>query len=238
MKVKMYLILEGFLFISMAALIFVFENNLAIWTVIFKSIASFFFVLIGLCGYRNKKEDEKFFRFMLTAFICSMAGDVFLALDKNEGILFIFGVISFAAAHIIFSAAFCRIAAIRRRDVMISVLVFAGLMPILFFGNFDFQGLLPVLIGYAAVISFMMTKALSLWYCRQGKERSVYLLMIGGVLFLVSDVVLLFWLFGAGAVPKEVQSVNWFFYYLSQGCLSAALNVPEKNGGEMGEKLC
>lgn len=25
-------------------------------------------------------------------------------------------------------------------------------------------------------------------------------------------------------VPKEVQSVNWTFYYLAQGCLSASLN--------------
>jgi len=232
MKAKIYLILEGFLFISMAALIFVFENNLALWTVILKTITSLFFVLIGLCGYRSKKE--KFYGFMLTAFICSMAGDVLLALQKNEGILFIFGVISFAAAHIIYSAAFCRISAVRRNDLLISVLVFTGLMLLLLLGDFEFQGLLPVLTGYAAVISFMTTKALSLLRCRQGKERFVYLLMTGGVLFLVSDVVLLFWLFGAGTVPKEVQSVNWFFYYLSQGCMSAALNEPET--GE--EKLC
>jgi len=217
----------------MAALIAAFQNYLSVWTVIFKSAASLFFVLVGVCGYRSKKENKKFSGFMLTAFICSAVGDVLLALDKNEGILFILGVVSFAAAHIMFSVAFCRISVFRKRDVLFSVLVFAGLMLLLFLGDFEFQGLLPVLIAYAAVISVMMTKALSLWYCRKGKERFVYLIMIGGVLFLASDILLLYWLFGAGALPKEIQSINWVFYYIAQGCLALSLNVPERNASPL-----
>ncbi len=224
----MYLIAEGLLFISMAALIAVFQNVLSVWTVILKATASLFFVLAGACGYRSINENKKFFKLMLTAFICSAVGDVLLALDTNEGILFVLGVVSFAAAHIMFSISFSRISAIRKRDVLVSVLVFAGLLLILFLGDLEFQGLLPVLIGYAAVISVMMTKALSLWYCRQGKERFVYLIMVGGVLFLVSDILLLFWLFGAGEVPKEIQSANWFCYYAAQGCLSLSLNEAGK----------
>lgn len=226
MKTKMYLIPAGLMFISMAALIAAFQNDLSVWTVIFKSAASLFFVLVGVCGYRSQKENKKFSGCMLAAFICSAVGDVLLALDKNEGILFILGVISFATAHIMFSVAFCQISAFRKRDVLAAILVFAGLTPILFLGDFEFQGLLPVLIAYAAVICVMMTKALSLWQCRQGRERFVYLIMIGGVLFLVSDILLLFWLFGAGSVPKEIQSINWVFYYIAQGCLSLSLNEP------------
>ena len=80
-----------------------------------------------------------------------------------------------------------------------------------------------MLLGYAAVISFMTIKALSLYNCRKGRKRAVWLLMIGGVLFLVSDMVLLFWLFGID-VPKEVQSLNWMLYFPAQGCMAAALN--------------
>lgn len=98
---------------------------------------------------------------MLADLVCSMAGDVFLALDKEEGVL------------------------------LGRLLIFAVEVLILCFGNFEFQGFFPVLVGYAAIISFMVIKALSLWKCRLGKERGVCLIMIGSVLFLISDNLLL-----------------------------------------------
>ena len=103
-------------------------------------------------------------------------------------------------------------------------MIFAQLVLLLALGDFDFQGLLPVLIGYAAVISFMTVKALSFWKCRQGQKKMAALIMCGGVLFLFSDIVLLFWLFGIG-MPKWVQSVNWILYYVAQGCLAASLSA-------------
>lgn len=160
---------------------------------------------------------------MLAALVCSMAGDVFLALDKEEGILFVLGVASFAFAHIMFAVSFSRISSVAKGDLLGMLLIFAVEVLILCFGNFEFKGLFPVLVGYAAIISFMVIKALSLWKCRLGKERGVCLIMIGSVLFLISDNLLLFWLFGIG-IPKELQSANWLLYYLAQGCLSAALS--------------
>lgn len=222
-------ILEGLMLISLGGLIAAFHSDAALWPILLKAAASGFFVLAGIYGVRRMKGSRKVSKTMLAALVCSLAGDVFLALDKEEGIFFILGVASFAAAHILFSRAFCIMSGVKKLDIVAAVLVFAGLMPILFLGNFDFQGLLPVLLGYAAIISFMMVKALSLWRCRQGRERFVRLVMAGGVLFLASDIVLLFWLFGKG-MPKEVQSVNWVLYYLAQGCLSTSLN--EENGKE------
>ncbi len=223
----MYLILEVLMLILLGGLIAVFQNGLSEWTVLLKSLTSLVFVLAGACGYRKIKQNKKISRTMMIALLCSLAGDVFLALDKEEGILFIFGVASFALAHVMFSVAFCRISAVKKEDFVGVLLVFGGEMLILCLGKFDFQGLFPVLAGYAAVISFMVIKALSLWRCRRGRERAAYLIMAGGVLFLLSDILLLFWLFGIGT-PKEIQSVNWILYYLAQGCLSAALS----------EKIC
>lgn len=69
----------------------------------------------------------------------------------------------------------------------------------------------------------MTVKALSFRQYYRERKPSETLTMLGGVLFLLSDIVLLFWLFGIG-VPKEVQSVNWVLYYLAQGCLTTAVN--------------
>lgn len=216
-------ILEILMFIALGGLIAAFHSDLALWAILLKAAASVFFVLAGVYGFCRTKGNKKVSGMMLAALVCSMVGDVLLALDKDEGILFILGVVSFAVAHILFSSAFCIVSGLKKMDIAAAVLVFAALMPVLYLGNFDFQGLLPVLIGYAVIISFMMVKALSLWRCRKGRKRFVLLVMAGGVLFLASDVVLLFWLFGIG-MPKAVQSVNWVLYYLAQGCLSTSLN--------------
>lgn len=219
----MYLILEALMLISLGGLIAAFQNDLSIWTVLLKSLTSIFFVLAGFCGYIKRKENRKISKTMMAALVCSLAGDVFLALDKGEGILFILGVVSFASAHVMFSISFCRESAVKKADFAGMFLIFAVEMLILLMGDFEFQGMFPVLAGYAAVISFMTTKALSLWRCRHGRERKVYMVMAGGVLFLLSDILLLFWLFGIGT-PKEIQSVNWSLYYLAQGFLSASMS--------------
>lgn len=219
----MFIIFEIFMFASLCGLIFAFQNDYATLTIVLKTAASLFFVLTGLCGYIKSKANRRFTRLMLIALICSMAGDVFLALEKNQGILFVLGVASFAAAHVLYSVSFCIAWQVRKKDIIAAVILFAGCTALLCVGTFDFQGLFPVLLGYAAVISFMTVKALSLYNCRKGQERAVWLTMAGGILFFVSDLVLLFWLFGIG-VPKEVQSVNWVLYYLAQGCIAAALN--------------
>lgn len=229
----MCLILEALMLLSLGGLIAVFQNDLSEWTVLLKFITSLFFVFAGICGYRKRKQNKKISRTMMIALVCSLAGDVFLALDKEEGILFILGVASFALAHVMFSLSFCRISAVKKVDFAGMFLIFGAEMLILGLGKFDFQGLFPVLVVYAGVISFMVVKALSLFRCRQGRERATYLIMAGGVLFLLSDVLLLFWLFGIG-IPKEIQSVNWILYYLAQGCLSASLS--ERICGPLTEK--
>lgn len=219
----MYLIFEVLMLFSMGGLIFVFQKDFSGWVVCLKCLSSLFFVLAGVCGYIKSRQERKFSAMMLVALVCSMVGDVLLALDKEEGILFILGVASFAFAHILFAVSFSRISSVTKGDVLGTLLIFAVEVFILCYGNFEFQGLFPVIVIYAAIISFMVSKALSLWKCRQGMERSVYLIMMGSELFLLSDNLLLFWLFGIG-IPKELQSANWLLYYLAQGCLSAALS--------------
>ena len=219
----MYLVIEALMLISLGGLVAVFQNDLAGWTVLLKALTSILFVLAGICGYIKLKQNKKISRTMMLALFCSLSGDIFLALDKEEGILFVLGVAGFALAHIMFSISFCRVSAVQKADFAGIFLVFGTEILVLCLGKFDFQGMFPVLVGYAAIISFMVIEALTLWRDRQGREKAVYLIMAGSVLFLVSDNLLLFWLFGIGT-PKELQSANWILYYLAQGCLSASLS--------------
>lgn len=222
----MFIVFEACMMLFLCGLIYVFHNDYLVLPIVFKAITSLFFVLAGLCGYMKSKENRKFTGLMLIALVCSMAGDILLAVDEGQGILFVLGVASFATVHILFSVSFSRVCRVRKADIISAVVVFIGCVVLLLAGNFNFQGLFPVLLGYAAIISFMTVKALSLFNYRKGRERAVWLIMVGSILFLASDMVLLFWLFGID-MQKWVQSFNWVLYYLAQGCISAALN--EKN---------
>lgn len=227
MKGKTYLIFEAVMVVALIGLNVAFLGDYVTWAIVMKAVTSLFFVLAGFCGYRGSKVNPVFSKLLMIAFVCCMAGDVLLALDSS-GILFVIGVVSFAGAHILFSAAFCRISPVKKADMIAMAVLFAGSALLLCLGNFDFQGLLPVLIIYAAIISFMVIKALSLWRCREGRAVGIRLIMAGGVFFILSDFLLLFWLFGVD-MPRSVQSVNWVLYYLAQGCLTAALNVGIEN---------
>lgn len=48
--------------------------------------------------------------------------------------------------------------------------------------------------------------------------------MTDGALFLLSDLVLLFWMFGVQR-QEWVQWANWILYYSAQGCLAGALSA-------------
>lgn len=219
----MFILFEVGIFISLCGLIYAFQNDYTTLTIVLKATASLFFVLTGLCGCLKNKENRRFTRLVFIALIFAMAGDVCLAIEKNQGMIFVLGVACFAVAHVFYSVAFCSVSRVTKKDLIAVAVLFAGSVALLCVGNFDFQGLLPVLVGYAAVVSFMAVKAVSLYRCREKNKRAAWLIMIGGVLFMASDMVLLFWLFGIG-VPKEVQSFNWVLYYLAQGCIAAAMN--------------
>lgn len=130
---------------------------------------------------------------------------------------------SFATTHVMFLIVFCGISPVQKIDIPAAAAVISGLPALLLFGNFSYHGLLPVLIGYTVIVSFMMIKALSLWQNREGREKASYLIMAGGVFFLLSDVLLLFCLFGENT-PMAVQTENRVICYSAQICLTAAFN--------------
>lgn len=72
----MYIILEVCMFVSLCGLIYAFQNDYAVLTIILKSTASLFFVLTGLCGYIKSRENRRFARLIVIALVFSMAGDV------------------------------------------------------------------------------------------------------------------------------------------------------------------
>lgn len=215
----------GFMCIFVCGLIAAFHLGWSAVSIALKTLASACFFVLGLFLYRRMERNRLAGKFMIMAFFCSLCGDVLLALDRNNGIMFVIGVASFAAAHILFSVSFCKMKGLAKADAAVTLALFMITLAILVFGGeFDYQGLFAVLVAYAAIISFMVAKALSLGKSTVISGNAAKLIAVGAVLFLISDIILLYWLFGIN-MPPIVQSANWGFYYAAQACLAGSMSI-------------
>ena len=86
------------------------------------------------------------------------------------------------------------------RDLIIGASIFAvALAVILFYPKFVFDGMMPLVIVYALVISLMLGKALSNVFVKQ--NRGVLMVIgIGALMFFLSDLMLLFYVFSGASV--------------------------------------
>ena len=198
--------------------------------IILKSLASLSFVMMGAVGYsltrrqpdnENKKVAVRSALLILIGFVASFFGDFFLDIDAS--VTFILGVVCFALAHIFYSIAFTIIAKFKHIDILNILGIFAVVMCILRFGGtFDFKGMFPVLICYGAIISVMVAKAYTVRRNSYIRTNASTIIAAGATLFIISDVILLYCIFGVNT-PENLTVLNLIVYYLGQGFLALSL---------------
>ena len=155
-----------------------------------KSITSAGFVAIGavnlIYAIKHKTTHLKFCIIMMVGLFFAMLGDILLNIN------FIAGAVLFAVGHMFYFVAYCFLLKFKWTDLIPSVILFTvatlfmTLAPI-----FDFDGeMYKILcIVYALIISCMMGKAVSNFI----RENSILnlVIMVGSILFVISDVMLL-----------------------------------------------
>lgn len=187
-----------------------------------KGLASLFFIATGIASYQKMKKNKRYFIFILSGLLFSFSGDVLLELSGVIPDLFIIGVGSFAICHIMYSIGFCTLKRVMLRDVVICLVIAAPLVLLQILGSFNFGGMKFIVMGYTVLISFMVSKAISLHCYYRGNEKAVIMTIAGAVMFLISDILLLFWLFSTPQYGM-FESLNILSYYLGQGILSLSL---------------
>lgn len=187
-----------------------------------KALASVLFIITGIVGYKKIKKNRMYFIWILLGLVFSFGGDVFLELYTTRGILFINGVASFALAHIMYFIGFCSLRKLNIIDIIIGIAIATPLILLQLSGGFEYGGMKLIVIVYTILISLMVSKAISLHsYYRNGK-KAVTLTIAGALMFLVSDIILLFLFFSKG-VFYELNYVNLIIYYVGQGLLALSL---------------
>lgn len=185
-----------------------------------KGTTSALFVIMGAVNLffaiKFKTVNLKFCILLLVGLFFAMLGDIVL------NIHFIGGAILFAVGHVFYFISYCFLAKIHWKDfvygfaIFLPSVLFITLAPI-----FDFGGVLMeiVCVVYALIISLMVGKAISNFV--QKKSLLCLLILIGSVLFFISDLMLLLNVFGS--LPRVVDIMCLVTYYPAQIMLALSI---------------
>lgn len=216
--------------IVMATVFVIFSNGQkGLLSLSFKSIASFCFTLLALSVLYIKGMSLAGMLFVL-GFVASCFGDVILGLpdmpemSKKATTLTLVGGLSFALAHVFYISAMILCFGFAWWTILVAV----ALGLVFFFGNkivgkLNYGKLTYGMPVYATFVSFVV--AISIMALVSGANLvGAIMLLVGFVLFWLSDIVLMNIYFGNKPQKKTFfYYFNLSFYYAAQILIAASL---------------
>ncbi len=198
----------------------------ALWVkYVTKSTASGLFVITGLFNlillYKTQEKNNLWKGvIMLIGLIFAMSGDIVLIEH------FVIGAGLFAIGHIFFLIYFCLMYKFNLIDLFVFLGLIAIAMLIIFlYPHFEFDGMLPVIIVYAIVISSMLAKAIGNYFSCKSTENLIT--MLGAFLFFFSDMMLLFYCFAGNNIVFDYFCI--YTYYPAEFMLGLTILLQHKN---------
>ncbi|HEY0844779.1 MAG TPA: lysoplasmalogenase [Noviherbaspirillum sp.] len=188
---------------------------LASWlTFVFKPLTT---ILIIAYAWKRGHDLPAQRRLILAGLVLSLAGDVFLLWPK-EG--FLFGLVSFLLAHLLYILAFCIPAPFAARPAFFVgyALVAAGILSQLW--NAVPPALRIPVVAYVVFLATMAAQAAGWWRSAPAGSRAGWA-AAGGLLFMASDTLLAFNKF---ATPLPLAPL-WILatYWTAQWCIASAM---------------
>lgn len=183
-----------------------------------KGLGSAFFVLLGALCYAENRTG--FGRLILIGLILGMVGDIFLNLrNQFSGAasqkVFAVGILAFLSGHFLYIAALIT----QNAAIVLPALLTAGILSILAIPPLMKRITAPSrglkLFGYVyLVIVIAMFSCAAVLFIRDGAQLLTTLFTIGGLLFVVSDFIMIY--YGFGKKIKPLRAINLLSYYVAQ----------------------
>lgn len=191
---------------------------------ILKGAAAACFVIIGVTGYLTKTNDSFGLKLMI-GLIFGMVGDILLNLrfvvseDKGQKV-FLLGIVSFLIGHILYLAALIPLTNHTLACVVIGGFLAACLL-IYIFKTMDVKPAFKIFgVFYLGAVIIMTVIAIDVAFTIQNIRSIEY--AIGAVLFMVSDIVLIFNTF-SGKTKFSMRIANLSLYYVGQMLIAYCL---------------
>ena len=185
---------------------------------VLKGLASAFFVLLGALCYAENRTG--FGRLILSGLILGMVGDIFLNLRSQfsgaaSQKVFAVGILAFLSGHFLYIAALIT----QNAAIVLPALLTAGILSILAIPPLMERITAPSrglkLFGYVyLVIVIAMFSCAAVLFIRDSAQLLTTLFAIGGLLFVVSDFIMIYYSFGKKIKP--LRAINLLSYYAAQ----------------------
>jgi uncharacterized membrane protein YhhN len=178
---------------------------------IVKPLSTLLVIAVALLSLLEPNAQPSFTLWVTLGLLFSLGGDVALMFESNKA--FLIGLILFLLAHVIYCIAFTLPNGFHTQDMItgalllaFAVIVFLYLRP----GLGSMQG--PVIV-YILIICLMVNRAASAFFGDAFTTTQAWLLTVGAILFLLSDLVLAINRFRH---PFEANRLGLFLYYGGQ----------------------
>ena len=185
---------------------------------VLKGLASACFVMLGALCYAENRTV--FGRLILIGLILGMVGDIFLNLRNQfcgaaSQKVFAVGILAFLSGHFLYIAALIT----QNAATVLPALLTAGILSILAIPPLMKRITAPSrglkLFGYVyLVIVIAMFSCSAVLLVLNGVQTLTVLLAVGGLLFVVSDFIMIYYSFGKKIKP--LRAINLLSYYAAQ----------------------
>lgn len=212
-----------------AAFLFSRSKGASVKNLFFKMISSLFFILTVVCAVILNPQSLPYGALLIMGGVLGLCGDAALDLKyvytKDAHAYLVSGFLFFLVGHIFYSGAVIwynkldwKIALI---SAVISIAVGAGAVMSGKIMKLDYGRYKLISFLYASFLT--MTMVVSIWSAFLSHEKSMLLMAIGAVLFLLSDLVLSNTYFGKGWDKPVHIFVNHLLYYAGQFLIASSI---------------
>jgi len=192
---------------------------------ILKGCAAFMFVCIGFISYLRVTNDSFGLKIVI-GLIFGMIGDILLnlrfVLKENGQKAFLAGILAFLIGHILYLMALIPLASAVIIDVVVGAVLAAVLLAYIF-KTMDVKLAFKIFgVFYLGAVIIMTVMAIHIAVTTGNIHDIVY--AIGAVLFMTSDIVLIFNTF-SGTTKFSLRITNLSLYYIGQLLIAGSLFV-------------
>lgn len=198
-----------------------------------KAMTSFLFISTALVAWFGFPKDNQFGLYVIAGLVCGLMGDIWLDFKyvfPNEDKLFTYaGFISFLVGHVFYITGMFLTFGVNAHWLYFVIPLAAG--TLLGVGNLvlekpmklNYGKMKPIVALYGALLFSMVLSAISMMVYTQFNSVATMVLVGGGVLFAVSDLILSGTYFGEGKERPVDIITNGVTYYLAQFAIAFSL---------------
>lgn len=162
-----------------------------------KSAESFIFFILSVKYFINGRKELYRWMIITAVFLCFL-GDILLGLNKFDGInIFVYGLLSFLAGHICYLVAYRHFSKFRLYELIAPAVVTGGVYILSLCDFMNFGSMLKWIMIYSMFVTLLASRSFEN-LIRNHENKSISRFSIGGILFFISDLILMFSMFYKG----------------------------------------